>query len=299
MNKEPQTKNKEPFASDLPVTVYSPESGLHSPWALIAGLFKDLMSESCRDLSWRLMVRNISAKFRQSLLGLAWMFLPPIINAGVWIFLQAQKVLDVGETEVPYPLYVLCGNLIWQAFALSLVAPTISVTKEKAMLTKINFPREALLVAGFGELLVAALVPMIVLAPAIIYFKIALTPLQLLGGIGAVIATLMTGYTLGLLLTPIGLFYQDIAYGVPVLARFWFFATPIVYPAPTEGLIATIVRINPATYLVTTARDLLTGQPPAYLTGFYWTTGLMVVFLFIGLVMYRLAMPHVVERMSA
>jgi lipopolysaccharide transport system permease protein len=283
---------------DLTVTVYTPDSGLRSPVALLRGFFGDIRSEKFADLTWRLVVRNISATYRQSVLGVLWLFIPPIVTASIWIFLNSQKVIDVGRTAIPYGLFVLAGNLLWQGFAQSLAAPIQAVNRERNTLTKLNFPREALLAAGFAELCVNAFVPMLVLIPVLIYFHVVPSLAMLLAPL-AIVLTLLTGFAAGLLVTPIGLLYQDIGRGIPVLARFWFFVTPIVYPIPASGWGARLLPWNPATSLICVARDLLTGQPPTLVPAFCIVVSTAMVALSFGLLVYRLAMPHIVERMSA
>ena len=285
-------------ADPLPVTVYTPESGLRSPLALLAAFFADIRSEKFRDLTWRLVVRNISATYRQSIFGVLWLFVPPLVTAGVWIFLNSQRVLTVGKTAIPYPLYVLAGNLVWQGFARSISAPISAVNRERATLTKLNFPREALLAAGFIELYINAFVPMLLLLPMLPYFHVPLSWALLVAPL-ALALTLLVGFAAGVLLTPIGLLYHDVGRGIPILTRFWFFATPIIYPIPTTGLMAKLLPWNPATSLVTVTRDLFTGQSPVLLPHFCLVVGLGGLSLAFGLLVYRLAMPHIVERMSS
>ncbi len=284
--------------SSLPVTVYTPDAGLNSPVKLIREMISDIASPSCLDLAWRLLVRNISAQFRQSLLGVVWLFVPPVVQALVWVFLNDQQIIQLGETDIPYALYVLTGQLIFLGFAQSLTAPVTSINKEKALLTKINFPREALLITGFGQLLVNILVPLIVIIPVMLVtktmpgFSILLFPLS-------VAMTALFGFTLGLLITPFCLFFTDFTQAIPIAARFLFFLTPVIYPLPTEGLIGTINHLNPVTPFLVVSRDLLTGLPDQMLGYYAALTAATFVLLFVGLVMYRLAMPHVVERMAA
>jgi lipopolysaccharide transport system permease protein len=57
---------------------------------------RDLLAS--RELAWRLLVRNLSAQYRQSWLGYAWAFLPPLFTTAIWVFLQSQQVLGVGDT---------------------------------------------------------------------------------------------------------------------------------------------------------------------------------------------------------
>ena len=73
-----QTKN-------LPVVVYTPESQLRRPGVLLRSMWRDL--KASRELAWRLFVRDTSARYRQSLLGVLWAFVPPIVTGVVFIVL--------------------------------------------------------------------------------------------------------------------------------------------------------------------------------------------------------------------
>jgi ABC-type polysaccharide/polyol phosphate export permease len=74
-----------------------------------------------RELAWRLLVRNISAHYRQSLLGYAWAFVPPLFTTLIWVFLSSQNILDIGNNGMPYPLFVLTGTILWQNFVEALL----------------------------------------------------------------------------------------------------------------------------------------------------------------------------------
>jgi len=285
-------------STNFKLTVYTSESGLRSPAKLLKELFYDLFSHQSRDLAWRLLVRNISGMYRQSLLGIMWIFIPPIISSIIWIFLNSQNVVQISETNIPYSVFVLTGNLLWQGLTLALSAPINAVQKEKAMLTKINMPREPLLVAGFGETLVNIFIPMILLLPIFIWYKIPVSKFMLLAPLG-LFSVVFFGFTMGLVLTPIGLLFQDIGRAIPILARFWFFITPVVYPVPEEGLALIVMKFNPATPFIATSREWLTGQSATMFLEFSYVSGVMFLFLTISLIFYRLSMPHIIERMSA
>ena len=152
--------------------------------------------------------------------------------------------------------------------------------------------------AGFGELALNGLVPFITLVPIFIYFKI-LPGLSVLLFPLVVLGFMLFGFTLGVLVTPVGLFFRDIYRGMPLLAKIWFFLTPIVYPIPQSGWLHAIARYNPATPFIVTTRELLVGQTPSMIVPLVIVFAWVLLFAFIGLLMYRLAMPHVVERMSA
>ena len=92
--------------------------------------------------------------YRQTMLGVLWAFLPPLANTLIWVFLHKEKVIDFGgDLSVDYTIYVLAGMVIWQSFVESLQMPLNVYRQNRAMITKLNFPREALLAVGWGEIL--------------------------------------------------------------------------------------------------------------------------------------------------
>ncbi len=127
--------NDKPISSkELPIVVYTPESKLRSPVTMAKEMWKDLLTS--RELAWRLMVRDISAQYRQSLLGIYWAFLPPLATALVFVILNSRKIINIGETDTPYPAFVMFGTVLWQVFVDSLNAPLKVVTASKPMLSK-------------------------------------------------------------------------------------------------------------------------------------------------------------------
>ena len=284
-------KNKE-----LPIVVYTPKSRLRSPTVMVREMWNDLLAS--RELAWRLIIRDISAQYRQSFLGIFWAFLPPIATGLIFVILNNRKVINISETDIPYPAFVMFGTVLWQVFADSLNAPLKVATASKAMLAKIKFPREALILCGIGKTSFNCSIKLLVLAAVFIVFKIPVTwglPLSL----AAVILLILLGTTFGLLLTPVGLLYTDIAQGLNVLIGLWFFLTPVVYPAPRNFPFSLLATLNPVSPILVGTRDLATQGILRNPVPFFVVTGVMFVVLFLAWVIYRLAIPILVERMSA
>ena len=128
------------------ITIYTPDSLLINPFKMIREMFSDVVAS--RELAWRLAVRDISAQYRQAFLGFLWAIILPLANTLVWIFLSRSGVVTMSETSLPYPVYVFTGTMLWAVFMDALNAPLQVTTAAKSMLAKINFPREALLIAG-------------------------------------------------------------------------------------------------------------------------------------------------------
>ena len=112
-------------------------------------MWRDLLGS--REIAWRLMVRDISAKYRQSLLGIAWAFLPSIVMAVGFTLANNARVINIGFTGLPYPAYVMFSTALWQTFVEALNGPVQAVTMAKPMLARVNFPREALILSKMGE----------------------------------------------------------------------------------------------------------------------------------------------------
>jgi lipopolysaccharide transport system permease protein len=136
---------------NLPLTVYTPESPLKNPARLLREMFRDLLAS--RELAWRLFVRDTSAQYRQSILGYAWAFIPPLVASLPFVFLNSQGVVAIKGTSIPYPAFAMIGTIIWQVFVDALTVPLKTVTAAKSMLVRINFPREAILLAGLGQVI--------------------------------------------------------------------------------------------------------------------------------------------------
>ena len=282
--------------NDLTVKIYTPDSPLKYPVRFIAEMFKDLVRG--RELAWRLAVRDISAQYRQAALGLLWAFILPLVNTITWIFLQSSGVVGVSDTALPYPVYVFTGTMIWAIFTESFNAPLQVTTSAKPMLSKINFPREALIMSGMLQGLFNAGIKVVILIAVLAVmgfinnFSILLFPI-------ALISLMLAGTALGLLVTPVGLLYSDIGKVIPLMMQFLMYLTPVVFPMPKTGIAATIFTYNPLTPLIMTARDWLTGTPATFLNGFLWVNLALVILLFLVWVIYKLALPILIERMNA
>jgi lipopolysaccharide transport system permease protein len=91
-----------------------------------------------------------------------------LANTLVWIFLSRSGVVNVSDTLLPYPVYVFTGTMLWAILMDALNAPLQIVTASKIMLAKINFPREALVVAGIYHAIVNALIKVALLLIALL-----------------------------------------------------------------------------------------------------------------------------------
>jgi lipopolysaccharide transport system permease protein len=285
-----------PRPRPLPVVVYTPESKLKHPVKLMREMGRDLLAS--RELAWRLMVRDLSAQYRQSFLGIFWAFIPPVVMAVGFTYASNAQIINIGKTDLPYPAYVMFSTVLWQTFVEALNGPMQAVNNAKPMLAKINFPREALILGKLGEVLFNFGIKLLLVIALFIIFRMPVSPAVILAPV-ALIHLVLFGTAVGLFLSPLGALYQDVSRGLTVFMSAWFFLTPVVYPVPTEGSLSWLVRINPVTPLLVTTRDLATTGVVTNPTGFWLASLVTLVLLGLAWLVYRVTMPIIIERMSA
>jgi lipopolysaccharide transport system permease protein len=269
---------------------------MRSPLKLAKAMWSDL--KDSRELAWRLFVRDFSARYRQSILGLFWAFLPALLSGLVFIILQAKNVVNFGKVDIPYPVFAIIGTTLWQIFSESINAPLKAVQNGKSMLAKINFPREALIVAALYEVLLSFAIKLVVIIAVLIVFKVPLG-VGLLLSLPAVMALILLGMTLGMFLTPVGMLYSDVSSALTVLIQFWFFVTPVVYPSPKTFPYSLMATLNPVSPLLNGGRDLMTKGAITDVSLFAIISTCSVIGLILSWVVYRVAMPIIIERMSS
>ena len=282
--------------SEPRITIYTPDSSLASPGKMLREMFTDLVAS--RELAWRLAVRDIQAQYRQAFLGILWAFILPLANTFAWIFLNSSGVVKIADTALPYPVYVFTGTMLWAIFMDALNAPLQQANAAKAMLAKLNFPREALIVSGIYQTMFNASIKIVLLFGALLFMGIKPSSSLLLFPFG-IVSLILVGTSLGLLVTPVGMLYTDIGRALPLLMQFLMYVTPVVFPMPKEGLASVLFSSNPLTPIILTTRDWLTGVSPEYLGYFVLVNLAAVVLLLLVWVIFRLAMPILIERMSA
>jgi lipopolysaccharide transport system permease protein len=257
---------------------------------------QDLLAS--RELAWRLMVRDLRAQYRQSLLGLGWAFIPPILTALGLVIARNSGVVNIGPTDLPYPVYVVFSMALWQTFGEALTGPLAAVTQAKPLLAKVNFPREALILAKLGEVFFNFGIKLILIIGLFLWFRVGVSWSVVLAPV-ALVHLVLLGTAIGLGLTPLGMLYGDVSRGLTLAIAPWLLITPVLYPVPTQGWFSWVVKLNPVTPLLVTTRELATQGVVSNPVGFWLASLFTLVMLLMAWLLYRLAMPFLIERISA
>jgi ABC-type polysaccharide/polyol phosphate export permease len=218
-----------------------------------------------RGLIYNLVLRELKARYKNSVLGFVWSLLNPL--AMMIVFTIVFGVLWPNGSIEKYPLFLLCGLLPWNFFSNSVMGSINSIVDNGNLVKKVYFPRETLPIATVLANLVNFLLAFIVLFGVLIVFRANFSPwLWLL----PVVILIQTCFTLGIafFLSTVNVFYRDTMMIMDVVMLAWFFLTPIFYtvelvPATLEiGTLVIDLRrwlyiLNPMASIVNMYRDLL------------------------------------------
>jgi lipopolysaccharide transport system permease protein len=279
----------------LPERIITPHDGLDAFRYNLTSLYRDW--SVTKNLAWRMFLRDTQAMFRMSFLGYFWLIAPALANTFVWVFLSTSEVVKIDSGSVPYPLFVFVGTWIWTAFNSSLLSGLGLVEEAKSTLAKVNFPVESMLLASFGKNLLTVvitglgLIPFLFLYPITFDWKMLLFPFEM-------IIVMLFGTAIGLFFVPIAALFTDLSRAIHLALRFAFFLTPVVYPIPATGTTRLLMLANPISSMIVTPRwSLLGGEEPA-LALFLVYTVVGFIFLVVSLLSVKVALPHILERLS-
>lgn len=245
---------------------------------------------SYRELIYNLVLRELKARYKNSVLGFVWSLLNPL--AMMLVFTIVFGLLMPNNTIEKYPIFLLCGLLPWNFFAASVLGGTNSIIDNSNLVKKVYFPREALPIANTFSNLVNFLLAFIVLFAVLIVFQSNFSPWLWL--LPAVIAVQVC-FTLGVvfILSTLNVFYRDTIIIMDVVMLAWFFLTPIFYSVemlPTTMMIAGQVIdvhrlyyiLNPMASIINMYRDLLYWGYRTDLDFFLRTAGTSIAIMIFG-----------------
>ncbi|MCS7251760.1 MAG: ABC transporter permease [Anaerolineae bacterium] len=258
-----------------------------------------------RDLLWLLTVRDLRVRYRNSVLGVAWSWMNPLLMMLVFTFVFT--VMSRGPADLPnFHAFVLVGILAWNTFAASVQSAAESITANAALVRKVYFPREVFPLS----VVLSNLLNFLISLP--IYFVVAWasgiqpTPWLLLLPL-TVLAHGMFTAGVALAASAFHVFYRDTAHILQVLLLAWFFLTPIFYPISILPRNASFLwisidvwlwtrRLNPMASIIASYHDLLyygTYTAPDFLIRTIATSGLV---LLAGYALFRRLSPRFAEE---
>jgi lipopolysaccharide transport system permease protein len=184
-----------------------------------------------RELLWFLALRDIKVRYKQTLLGVAWAIIQPVMAMVLFsIFFGRLGGFDQKTADIPYPVFVFCALVPWQLFSYALTQSSNSVVSEQRLLTKVYFPRLIIPISPILSGLVDFGISFVLLLCMMVYYGVEPNVAVILSPFFVLFA-LLAALAVGLWLAAFNAIYRDVRYTIPFLTQFWLFATPIAYPS--------------------------------------------------------------------
>jgi ABC-type polysaccharide/polyol phosphate export permease len=216
------------------------------------------------ELLSELTIREIKQRYKQSILGYAWVILNPFCQMLVMAFVFS-KIMRIPNLGVPYSIYLYAGLLPWTLLSNSLVSAVNSLVSNAGLITKIYFPREVFVASTILAKIVDFLLAITVFIAFMIYFRIPLT-WHVLWVLPIFFIQQLFTYGLALILATANLFYRDVQYVFNLVILVWMYLTPVIYPTELfPDQYRWIFQINPMAIIINAYRQvLLAGAEPNY-----------------------------------
>ena len=234
-----------------------------------------------RELVLVLARREISVRYRQTIVGLLWVLLQPLVTTAIFttVFIFFIRIPDQGGGS--YPLFAFSGIIVWQYFTRVVSDGGNSLVSSSAMISKVSFPRLIIplvspIAAGVDCLIaIVALVLLTAAFGAHLNWTVILAPLVIL-------AVGMFGYSIALWLAPLNAVYRDIGIVLPFVIQIAMYLSPIVYPASlVPEKIRWLYELNPVAVMVNSMRWVVLGTNAPSLAGIC-VFALATALLFLG-----------------
>lgn len=212
-----------------------------------------------RELLYFFAWRDVKVKYKQSLLGIAWMLLRPLVTVVVFTVLFG-RLAKIPSDGTPYALFVFVGLFPWNYFAGALSASTTSVVSASSLVDKIYFPRLIIPVSASLSRLVDLAISMSILIALMAYYSVV-PPLAIVWLPLLLLVVFLTALGPGILLGAANVKYRDVGHTIPFLLQVGFYMTPVIYPVTfVPERFRPLLYLNPMTGLVEAFRACILGS---------------------------------------
>ena len=219
-----------------------------------------------RGLIQSLVVRDLKARYRGSMLGFFWSFVNPLLLLMVYWFVFSTIMPNTTKDIQPYALFMFCGILPWTWFSSSLSEATNSLIAGGNLIKKVLFPAEILPIVTVTANMIHFFLALPILVVFLIYYKAPLTAGELLCFPLVVAVQFLFTLACALILSALTVHFRDIKDILSNVLTMWFFATPIIYPylymPESAQAFKKYINLNPFSHIVISYQEILFFEGP-------------------------------------
>jgi lipopolysaccharide transport system permease protein len=245
-----------------------------------------------RELAWFLAERDLKVRYKQTIFGVGWAVLQPLIAAGIFIALLG-RLDNLPADGLPYPVFVFAGLTAWLYVSSSVTKAAESLVADPSLVTKIYFPRLLAPLASILPPLADLGVSLVILVPFMVAYDVA--PGLALVTLPAAVAWLVAvALGPGLLFAALNVKYRDVRRVLSFAVQAWLFASPVAFASSlVSGAWKWAYALNPTVGALDTFRWATVGAPQPGLEALV-SLAVTLIVLFAGVLYF-----HAAERRFA
>lgn len=231
--------------------------------------------------------RDIKIKYKQTALGFLWAVLQPLLMMVIFTFFFG-RALNVPSQNLPYPIFVFSGLLLWNTFSSGLTNSANSMVNNAQIIKKIYFPRLIIPVSSILVSLFDFLMAFVLFVPLLLFYKQHVSWAAIWSWPLALVISVVATLGPGCLLAALNVKYRDFRYVIPFLIQILFFLTPVIYPVSMlkYPILQYIIVMSPMYAAVELFRYPLTGVD-LNITFMALSFSVGVILLLVGLIYFK------------
>jgi lipopolysaccharide transport system permease protein len=272
-----------------PVVIYSAESRARELPAVVRDMVSGLRHGHYT--AYRLALKDVKGDYAKSVFGLLWDLADPLVFGAIFYFLMVADIIKPGNLDIPYPLFVTYGMLLYLTFTEAWLSSLRLFQTSRSLLAQVKIPPEALILSVLYRVAFNSSFRVLVMA----LFSVAMgafSPLGFAKFVTCYPLLILGGMALGLFLAPFNAVYNDVERIVRLIILPLRFASPVFFVIGSASLIA----INPVAVLITNLRDVATTNEFHSLAALAGWSGALGMLLLVGWLVFHLSVPVLAER---
>jgi lipopolysaccharide transport system permease protein len=241
-----------------------------------------------RELFFILAWRDLSVRYKQTIIGVLWAILRPLLTMVVFTLVFGGIANLPSDGNAPYALMVFAGTLPWSLFSAALAESSNSLLGNERLISKVYFPRLIIPTATLVTALIDFLISLIVLGGMMLFYRYGLSWNILLLPVFVLLA-LLASLGPGLWITALNVKYRDFRYVIPFLVQLGLYISPVGFSSsiiPEQWRL--LYSINPMVGVIEGFRwCILGGESAIYWPGFILSLVVVGFFSWIGIRQFR------------
>jgi lipopolysaccharide transport system permease protein len=241
-----------------------------------------------RELFYVLALRDISVRYKQTVIGVLWVLIQPLLTLVVFVIVFGELAGLPSDGGVPYPIMVCAGLLPWQLFSLAFINTSGSIVGNASLITKVYFPRMIIPAASVMVAMLDFFITLSILLVLMLYHEIPITYRLLIYAPLFVFMALLFSFGAGLLMASLNVTYRDVRFVIPFIVQVGVFISPVGF---STSLVSDnykwLYYLNPMASVIDGFRSTIIPHAIFDIGGLVIGVTVTISVLYIGIMVFR------------